>query len=52
MINVKLKECDKAVECYPLALKFFSDWFVMNKMIAKTDSAVFSNDYIVFNDLN
>ena len=38
--------CDKAVNCCLLALKFVPDWFVMNKMMEKLDSAVFSNDYI------
>ena len=42
--------CDKAVNCCLLALKFVPDWFVMNKMMEKLDSAVFSNDYIAFGD--
>ena len=42
--------CDKAVNCCLLALQFVPDWFVMNKMMEKLDSAVFSNDYIAFGD--
>lgn len=42
MINVKFKKtCDKAVDCYLLALKFFHDWLVTNKVIAKLDSVLF-----------
>ena len=43
--------CDKAADNFLLVLKFISDWFVTSKMIEKGDSAVFSNDYIVFGDL-
>lgn len=42
MINVKFKKsCDKAVDCYLLALKLFHDWLVTNKVIAKLDSVLF-----------
>ena len=47
-----LKMCDKGVDSCLLALKFVPDWFVMNKMIEKLDSAVFFNDYIIFGDLD
>ena len=32
-------------------LKFVLDWFITNKLIEELDSAVFSNDYIIFGDL-
>ena len=44
--------CDKAIDSYLLALKFVSDWFVTNNMIEKLDSIVFSDDYIIFGDLD
>ena len=44
--------CDKAVNSHLLALKFFPDWFVRSKMIEKLDSTVFSNDDILFCDLD
>ena len=40
--------CDKAVYSCLLALQFVPDWFVTSKIIEILDSAVFSNDYIVF----
>ena len=43
--------CDKAVDSYPLSLKFVPDWFVTNKIIEKLDNAEFSNDDIVFGDI-
>ena len=39
--------CNKAVDSY-----LFYDWFVTNKIIEKLDSAVFSNDYMVFGNKN
>ena len=39
---------DKAVDTCLAALKFVPDWFVMIKMLEKTDDIVFSNDDIVF----
>ena len=44
--------CDNAVDSCLQALKFVPDWFVTSKVIEELDSAVFSNDYIVFGDLN
>ena len=43
--------CDKAVDSYLLAVKFNPDWFVLSTMIEKLDSAVFSDKYVVFGDL-
>ena len=43
---------DKTVDNFLLALTFVPDWFVTNKVIEKLDNVVFSNDYIVFGDLN
>ena len=40
--------CDKAVDGGPSLLNFVTDWFVMNKMFEDLDIAVFSNDNIVF----
>ena len=49
----KTKEvCDKAIDSHLLTLKLLTDWFVTNKMIDKLDSATFSDDYIVFGDLD
>ena len=49
----KTKEMwDKFVDSCLLALKFVPDWFVTSNRIEKFDSVVFSNDYIVFSDLN
>ena len=42
----------KAADLYLLALKFVPDWVVMNNFIEKLDSAVFSDDCIVFGDLD
>ena len=44
--------CDKAVDSCLLALEFVPDWFVTSRMTKKVDSAVFTNDYIVFGDLD
>ena len=44
--------CGKAVDSYLLALKFFPNYFVTCKMIEKVDNAVFSNDDIVFDDID
>ena len=52
MIHITQKVCDKAVENFLLALKFVPDRFVTSMMIKKLDTAVFSNDYIVFGDLD
>ena len=43
--------CDKAIDAYLPALKFISDWFVINKMLENLDIIVFSNDNIVFADI-
>ena len=45
------KLCDKAVDSYVLS-HFVPYWFVTNNMIEKLDIAVFSDDYIVFFDLD
>ena len=44
--------CDNAVDSYRLALRFVPDWLLTSKMIEKLDNAVFSNDDIVFGDIN
>ena len=41
----------KAADYFLLTLKFVPDWFVTSKMIRKLDILLFSNDYIVFGDL-
>ena len=46
------KICDEAVDSYLLALKFVPNCFVSCKMIEKGDNAVFSNDNIVFDDID
>ena len=46
------KLCDNSVVSYLLALKFVSDWFFTNKMIEKLDNGVFSNDDIIFGDID
>ena len=43
---------DKAIDSYLLALKFVLEWFVTSIMIKKLDTAAFSDDYIVFGDLD
>ena len=43
--------CDKAVDSCLLALKFVPDQFLTNNMIEKLDSAILSEDYIIFGDL-
>ena len=43
---------DKAVDSCLLALKFVPDCFIKSKMIEKIDCAVFSDDCIVFGDLD
>ena len=43
---------DKVVESYLLAIKFVPDWFIMGKKIEKLDNAVFSNEDIVFGDID
>ena len=43
---------DKAVDSYLPALKFVPDWFVPSKIIEKLDHSVFSNDDIVFGDID
>ena len=50
--NKTQKICDDAVDDFLVALKFVPDWFVTNKMIAKLDSALFSNNYIDLGDLD
>ena len=35
-----------------VGLKFVRDWFVANNMIEKLDNAVFSNDDIIFGDID
>ena len=42
---------DKTVDSYLLALKFVLDGIVTSEMIEKFDNAVFSNDDIVFGDI-
>ena len=44
--------CDKTVDSYIQALKFVPDCFTASNMIQKRDGAVFSNDNIVFGDLD
>ena len=44
--------CDKAVDSCLLSLKLVPDWFVTSKMTEKLNSAVFSDDYIVFGHLD
>ena len=44
--------CDELVDSYLLALKFLTDWFVTSKMIKKLHNAVFSNDGVVFGDID
>ena len=44
--------CNKAVECYLLALQLVPVWFVTSTMIEKTINTVFSNDDIVFGDID
>ena len=44
--------CDKAVDTYVQTLTFVPDWFVMSKIIDKIDNVVFSDDYIVFGDID
>ena len=44
--------CDKAVDTYVQTLAFVPDWFVMSKIIDKIDNVVFSDDYIVFGDID
>ena len=44
--------CDKAVDSYLLALKFVPNWVVTNRMIDKPDNDVFSNDNIIFSDID
>ena len=44
--------CDKAVDFYLLALKGVPDCFVISEFIEKLDDAVFSNDDLVFGDIN
>ena len=46
------KMCDKAVDSYLLALRFVLDWFAKSKMIDKIDNVVFSNDGIVFGNID
>ena len=35
--------CDEVLDSYLPVLKSVSDWFVMNKMVEKFNSSVFSN---------
>ena len=44
--------CDKAGDSCLLALKVVPDWFVMSKIIEKPDNAAFSDDDIVFGDID
>ena len=44
--------CDKAVDNFLLALKLVPDWYVTSNIIEKLDNSVFSNDEIVFGDLD
>ena len=44
--------CDKVDGFYLIALKFVPDSIVTNSMIDKLNGAVFSDDYIVFGDLD
>ena len=44
--------CYKTVDSSLLALKFASGWFVTSNMIEKLDNALFSDDFIVFGDLD
>ena len=45
------KMYDKTVDSYLLALKFVLDGIVTSEMIEKFDNAAFSNDGIVFGDI-
>ena len=40
--------CDKAVDDFLPALKFFPGWFVTKKMVKKLDDDLFCNDDIIF----
>ena len=42
------KICDEAVDGCLAALKFIPDWFVTNKMLQKSDNALFANGDILF----
>ena len=44
--------CTKAVNACLLALKFFPDWFVTNKMLEKRDNVVFFNGDIDLDDID
>ena len=44
--------CNKAVDFYLLALNFLPDWYVTNKIIKKRDNTVFSNDDMIFGDID
>ena len=48
----KPKTCEKAIYSYLLALIFVPGWFVTSKLIEKLGNAVFSNDEIVFGDVD
>ena len=39
-------------DSYQLTLKFVPGWFVTNEMIEKLDNAVFSNEDIVFGNID
>ena len=43
---------DKTVDTCVQTLTFVPDWFVMSKIIDKLDNVVFSDDYIVFGDID
>ena len=40
------------IDSYQLTLKFVPGWFVTNEMIEKLDNAVFSNEDIVFGNID
>ena len=44
--------CDKSVDSYLLALKFILDWLVPSNMIEKLYNVIFSNDDMVFWDID
>ena len=44
--------CEKAVDPYLLALKFVPDWFATSKVIRKLDNVLFSDNDIVFSDID
>ena len=42
----------KLIDSYQLTLKFVPGWFVTNEMSEKLDNAVFSNEDVVFGNID